>query len=302
MDQLVEAGASVVALVRDDVPETSVVRRWIGRVNQVRGSVEILATVERLIAEYGVTSVFHLAAQSQVEVANRSPASTFEANITGTWSVLEACRTVGGVEQVVLASSDKAYGDQPVLPYTEDMPLEAVHPYDVSKACSDLLGRCYARSYGLPVATTRCGNIFGPGDTNWRRLVPGIVRYVLEGERPVIRSDGKSTRDYLYVVDAALAYVRLAEAMARDGSLAGEAFNFSTDTPLSVLDLVSLIQKAAATDYEPDVQGTATNEISHQHLSSEKARSRFGWEPSFTVDEALAATVAWYRDELGLGG
>jgi CDP-glucose 4,6-dehydratase len=203
------------------------------------------------------------------------------------------------VEQVVLASSDKAYGEQPVLPYTEEMALLATHPYDVSKACADLIAQSYARTYGTPAAITRCGNFFGPGDTNWRRLVPGIIRDVVEGRRPVIRSDGSPTRDYLYVVDGARAYVCLAEALAKDPSLAGETFNFSTENPMSVLALVDLIQSAAETHLEPDVRGTATHEISHQYLSSAKAEKQLRWKPAYSIEEAMAETVAWYKALLG---
>lgn len=301
VDQLVGLGASVTVLVRDTVPPTSVSSRWAGRVQEVRGPVEDQAIVERMLGDYQVSCLFHLAAQSQVEVANRNPVPTFESNVAGTWSVLEAARRSDLIESVVLASSDKAYGDQKVLPYTEDMPLDAVHPYDASKACADIIGQSFARSFGVPTAITRCGNIFGPGDTNWRRIVPGTVRDVLFGRRPVIRSDGTLTRDYLYVVDAALSYLRLAEALAKDPNLAGEAFNFSTERPLSVLELVALIQQAAGTTMEPDVQGTASHEIKHQYLSAEKARRSLGWQPSFTVEEALATSVAWYRTELEVG-
>lgn len=297
---LVELGAAVVVLVRDEVPATSISVAWRERVARVRGAVEDQAVVERMLGEYGVQTLFHLAAQSQVEVANRNPVSTFESNVAGTWSVLEAARRAPEVAQVVLASSDKAYGDQTVLPYTEEMPLDAIHPYDTSKACADLIARSFATTFGVPAAITRCGNFFGPGDTNWRRLVPGIVRAVLEGRRPEIRSDGTLTRDYLFVVDGALAYMCLAEAMARRPELAGQAFNFSADQPLSVLDLVARIQKVAGTDLVPDVQATATHEISHQYLSSVKARGVLGWEPTYGLDEALTTTIDWYRAELQL--
>ena len=298
---LVDLGASVVVLVRDEVPPTTVSSTWRDRVSMVRGAVEDQSIAERMLGEYGARTLFHLAAQSQVEVANHNPASTFESNVAGTWSILEAARRSPEVAQVVLASSDKAYGEQPVLPYTEEMPLNATHPYDTSKACADLIARSFASTFGVPAAITRCGNFFGPGDTNWRRLVPGIVRSVLEGRRPEIRSDGTLTRDYLFVVDGARAYICLAEALARDPALAGRAFNFSADQPLSVLDLVARIQKIAGTDLTPDVQGTATHEISHQYLSSAKARSQLGWEPKYSIDEALSATIDWYRDELGIG-
>jgi CDP-glucose 4,6-dehydratase len=295
---LVELGARVTVLVRDAVPPSSVNRPWWDRVATVSGEVEDTRLVERLLGEYEVQSVFHLAAQSQVGVANTNPAATWEANVRGTWSLLEAVRRSPSVAQVVVASSDKAYGSQPSLPYTEDMPLLAVNPYDVSKACGDLIATCYARTFGTPVAVTRCGNFFGPGDLNWQRLVPGTIRSLLHGERPVIRSDGTLTRDYLYATDGVLAYLRLAEALAADPSLAGEAFNFSTERPLSVLELVALLQDAAGTTLEPVVLGTASHEIDHQYLSAAKARRVLDWRPRYSLEEALAETVEWYRAEL----
>ncbi|MGH9187051.1 MAG: NAD-dependent epimerase/dehydratase family protein [Acidimicrobiales bacterium] len=295
---LVGLGASVTVLVRDAIPPSSVSEPWLDRVATVDGPVEDQAVVERLLGEYEVNTLFHLAAQSQVGVANRNPAETFEANVKGTWSVLEAARRSPLVEQVVTASSDKAYGAQPVLPYDEGMPLLARNPYDVSKACADILARSYHSSFGLPVTVTRCGNFFGPGDRNWSRLVPSVVRHILRSERPIIRSDGRAVRDYLYVVDGAFAYLRLVEAMAADPSLAGEAFNFSTESPITVLELVAQIQEIAGTNLEPDVQATATNEIDEQFLSAEKARRRLGWAPGFTMREALEQTVDWYREYL----
>jgi CDP-glucose 4,6-dehydratase len=202
------------------------------------------------------------------------------------------------VEQVVTASSDKAYGAQPALPYDEDMPLLAVNPYDVSKACADLISTSYHRTFDVPVCVTRCGNFFGPGDRNWERLVPGTIRSLLRGERPIIRSDGSMVRDYLYVVDGALAYMRLVEAMAADPAVIGEAFNFSTETPLTVLQLVAELQKAAGTDLEPDIRATATHEIDSQFLSATKARKVLGWEPTRSVEAALGETVDWYRSHL----
>ena len=295
---LVELGAEVVVLWRDDVPATPVSDAWRGNVSVVTGDVEDQALLERMLVEYEVRTVFHLAAQTQVGVANENPVSTFRSNIAGTWSLLEAARRCPGVEQLVLASSDKAYGDQPTLPYDESMPLLAVNPYDVSKACADLIATSYHRTWGTPVSITRCGNFFGPGDSNWQRLVPGTIRSILLGERPVIRSDGTLRRDYLYVVDGALAYLCLAEAMVARPELAGEAFNFSTDRAFTVLELVALIQEAAGTDLEPDVRATAAHEIPSQHLSSAKARRELGWEPSRSVEQAMSETVAWYRSEL----
>jgi CDP-glucose 4,6-dehydratase len=232
-------------------------------------------------------------------VANRNPVATFEANVAGTWAVLEATRRSPTVEQVVTASSDKAYGTQPELPYDEAMPLRAVNPYDVSKACADLISTSYHATFGSPVCVTRCGNFFGPGDRNWERLVPSTVRSLLRGDRPIIRSDGTMVRDYLYVVDGALAYLQLAEAMAADPALHGEAFNFSTEVPLTVLELVERIQKAAGTDLAPDIQTTASHEINEQFLSAAKAHRMLGWWPRFSLDDALAATVDWYREHLG---
>ena len=301
-DLLVDRDAEVVVLVRDDVPLSPIVERWWGRVSVVRGACEDQAVVERMLGEYEVRTLFHLAAQSQVGSANRNPVATFESNVAGTWAVLEAARRSPLVEQVVVASSDKAYGDQPSLPYTEDKPLLAAHPYDVSKACADLLARTYHRSYGLPVTVTRCGNFFGPGDRNWERLVPGTIRSLLHGERPVIRSDGTMVRDYLYVIDGALAYLTLARAMADDPALHGEAFNFSTEAPLTVLELVELLQKAAGTDLEPDVRAETSNEIASQYLSAARAHEVLGWSPTHTIDGALADTVRWYREHLGEQG
>lgn len=292
---LVEAGAVVTILVRDDVPSNDIVDGWRDKVNIVRGACEDAAVVQRMLGEYEVRSVLHLAAQSQVRVANDNPLSTFEANIAGTWALLEGCRRTATVEEVALASSDKAYGSQPTLPYTEDMPLLAHHPYDVSKACGDMLATTYANTYGLNVCITRCGNFFGPGDRNWDRLIPGTYRSLVRGQQPIIRSDGSMIRDYLYAVDGALLYLGLVEAMHEDDSLRGEAFNFSSGRPMSVLEMLALIQESVGTDLEPDILGVATGEIDEQHLSSEKARRVLGWKPQFTIEDALAHTAAWYR-------
>lgn len=297
----VDLGSSVVILSRDDVPPTPVSHGWSEKVSVVRGQVQDGAVLERLLGEYEVVTVFHLAAQSQVGVANRNPVSTFETNVAGTWALLEAVRRSSTVSEVVVASSDKAYGTPERLPYTEDMPLRPIHPYDVSKGCADLIAGSYAGSYRLPVAITRCGNLFGPGDLNWQRLIPGTIRALLQAERPVIRSDGSMVRDYLYVADAVLAYLRLAEALAGDPSIGGRAFNFSLEQPCSVLEVVERLQVAAGTALEPDVRATASNEIPAQMLSASRARSELGWAPSVTLDEAFSATVDWYRGYLGGG-
>jgi len=296
---LVDLGASVVTLVRDELPVDSSGARSFGsildRVISVSGDVQDQAVLERLLGEYEVKTVIHLAAQSQVGVANRNPVGTFESNIRGTWALLEAVRRSVGVEQIVTASSDKAYGGQTSLPYTEETPLAGVNPYDASKACADLIAQSYHRTFSVPVAITRCGNFFGPGDVNWNRLVPGTIRSLLLGERPVIRSDGTMVRDYLYVVDGAWAYLQLVEAMARGLAVTGEAFNLSLEQPLAVLELVERIQKAVGTALEPDIRAEASHEIDRQFLSSAKARDVLGWSPRFTLDDGLAATVDWYR-------
>lgn len=271
---------------------------WAGAVSVVTGSLEELDVVERLLVEYEVATVFHLAAQSQVGVANANPRSTFETNIRGTWNLFEAARRAASVRQVLVASSDKAYGSQPELPYTEESPLLALHPYDVSKACADLISACYARCFEVPAVVTRCGNFFGPGDLNWARLIPSTIRSVLRGERPLIRSDGTMVRDYLYVKDGVRAYLMLAEALQQDPSIAGLAFNFSLEEPLSVLDVVARVQEAAGTALEPDVRATARHEIQDQYLSAERARSMIGWSPAYPLKAALVETVDWYRNYL----
>lgn len=297
--RLLAAGADVICLVRDWVPQSQLIRdRLIDRVKLVRGDVRNQADLERALGEYEVATVFHLAAQTIVGIANRNPVSTFETNIQGTWALLEACRRSPTVKQVVLASSDKAYGDQEELPYDEATPLQGTHPYDVSKSAADLIGRTYAVSYGLPVAITRCGNFYGGGDLNWNRIVPGTIRSVLRGQRPVIRSDGKFIRDYFYVEDGANAYIALAEALAARPDLTGQAFNFSNEIQVTVLDLVRRILRVMDSNLEPDVRNEASNEIIHQYLSAAKARRELGWSPLFDLEKGLAATIAWYRDFL----
>jgi CDP-glucose 4,6-dehydratase len=300
--RLVEQGASVVCLVRDWVPESELVRRrLIDRVKVVRGNICDLALIERALGEYEIDTVFHLAAQAIVSIANRNPISTFESNVQGTWVLLEACRRSPTVRQIVAASSDKAYGDQEILPYTETTPLQGVHPYDVSKSCADLIAHAYHVTYGLPVATTRCGNFYGGGDLNWNRIVPGTIRSVLRGQRPVIRSDGQYVRDYFYVEDGAAAYMLLAERLAGCPNLAGEAFNFSNELQVTVLELVECILAAIGSDLKPEIRNQASNEIRAQHLSAAKAREALGWRPLFDLKEGLALTIDWYREFLRNG-
>jgi CDP-glucose 4,6-dehydratase len=295
---LCELDADVVVVVRDEVPLGAVHAGWWSKVTRAGGDVRDQAFMERVLGESEAQTVLHLAAQTQVGVANHNPVSSFDSNIRGTWSVLEAIRRSPRVAQTVVASSDKSYGTQAVLPYTEDMPFQAVHPYDVSKAAADMIALSYAHSFEVPLAITRCGNFYGPGDTNWERLFPGLIRMLLDGQRPVIRSDGTLTRDYLYVVDGVWSYLQLAEALAERPDLSGEAFNFSAERPMSVLEVVALMQQAVGTEFEPDIRATATGEIPHQYLSAAKARSVLGWEPAYTFEEGLALTVEWYRAHL----
>ena len=297
--RLLAAGADVVCLVRDWVPQSEMVRsRDIERVKVVRGDVRDRDCLERSLGEYEINTVFHLAAQTIVGIANRNAISTFESNIQGTWNLLEACRRSPAVKSIVVASSDKAYGDQAVLPYSEDTPLQGQHPYDVSKSCADLIAQTYAVSYKLPVAITRCGNFYGGGDLNWNRIVPGTIRSAIKGKRPIIRSDGNYVRDYFYVEDGAAAYMTLAEALAKRPELGGEAFNFSNELQIPVLGLVQQILEQMGSTLEPDVRNQANNEIRYQYLSAAKAREVLGWQPLYTLDDGLSKTTIWYREFL----
>ena len=298
--RLLEAEADVVCLVRDWVPQSEFVRtRLNDRVKVVTGDVRSQSLLERVLGEYEIDTVIHLAAQTIVSIANRNPVSTLETNIAGTWAMLEACRRSSSVKQIVVASSDKAYGEHKQLPYNEDAPLVGRHPYDVSKSCADLIAQSYAVTYRLPVAITRSGNFYGGGDLNWNRLVPGTIRSVLRGKRPVIRSDGKFVRDYLYVDDGAAANMLLAERLASDDTLIGQAFNFSNESQATVLEVVERILKLMRSELEPEVRNEAVNEIREQYLNAQKARQILGWKPLFTLDEGLRHTIDWYREFLG---
>lgn len=293
---LLENRASVVCLMRDWVPQSSLLRdHLMERVRVVRGDVRDQALLERTLGEYEVDTVFHLAAQTIVGVANRNPISTFETNIGGTWTLLEACRRSPTVKAVVVASSDKAYGDQTNLPYDESAPLQGRHPYDVSKSCADLIAQAYAATYGMPVAVTRCGNLYGGGDLNWNRIVPGTIRSILSGQRPIIRSNGQHIRDYFYVEDGAAAYMLLAERLSEMSDLSGQAFNFSNEIQVSVVELVARILRLMGSDLQPLLCNEAQNEIRHQYLSAARARSVLGWQPSFTLNEGLERSIQWYK-------
>ena len=298
--QLIEGGSNVVCLVRDWGPQSELVRtHHIEQVTTVRGDVVDRQLIERTLGEYEVDTVFHLAAQTIVGIANRNPVSTFSTNIQGTWNLLEACRRSPKVSSIVVASSDKAYGDQEHLPYTETMPLQGRHPYDVSKSCADLIAQTYAASYDLPVAITRCGNFYGGGDLNWNRVVPGTIRSVIRGERPVVGSAGHFIRDYFYIEDGAAAYMLLGERLASDPALRGQAFNFSNENQVTVLELVDEILRKMKSSLRPEVLNQANNEIRHQFLSAERARTVLNWRPQFTLESGLDHTIAWYREFLG---
>jgi CDP-glucose 4,6-dehydratase len=303
--ELNRRGATTIGYVRDlgrhlsrrDDPETE-------PHFTVHGALEDYETILRAINEHEADTVLHLGAQPIVGIANRNPRSTFEANVRGTWNVLDACRELGTrVKRIVVASSDKAYGTAPSLPYDESMPLNGRHPYDASKSCTDIIAQTYHHTYGLPVCVTRAGNFYGGRDLNFNRIVPGVARWAINGERPILRSDGSMIRDYIYVRDVVFAYLALAEKM-EDRAIHGHAFNFSTEQPMSVVALVRHILAAAGRpDLEPIILGEATNEIPEQHLSATKARAMLGWTPAFTLDAALGETVAWYRAWLaGEGG
>ncbi|MEK4788939.1 MULTISPECIES: GDP-mannose 4,6-dehydratase [Bacillus] len=294
--ELIDQGANVTGFVRDQVPRSNLYQgSQFEKMNVVQGALEDMQTIERALGEYEIDTVFHLAAQAIVGVANRHPVSTFEANILGTWNVLEACRRQPLIKRVIVASSDKAYGDQEQLPYDEDMPLNGKHPYDVSKSCADLISHTYYNTYGLPVCITRCGNLYGGGDLNFNRIIPQTIQLVLEGEAPEIRSDGTFIRDYFYIEDAVKAYLLLAEKMEEKG-LAGEAFNFSNEIQLTVLELVDKILKAMGSELKPRILNQGTHEIKHQYLSAEKARKLLDWKPDYSIDEGLEKTIEWYRE------
>lgn len=260
----------------------------------VKGSVCNYGLVKKLIDRYKVEVVFHLAAESLVGDCQKDPARALSTNIRGTWSVLEACRHSSSITSIAVASSDKAYGNQDVLPYRENMPLQGKHPYDVSKSCADLIAYTYYHTYGVPVAITRCGNIFGPGDFNFSRLVPDTIRCVLTGKMLLIRSDGMFTRDYIYVDDVINGYMILAEKLKKF-KLAGEAFNFSNQSPIVAKELVDRIFKLACKKPNYRILNIAKYEIKQQYLSSRKARKILSWKPRVNLETGLLRTIEWYK-------
>jgi len=298
--RLLDEGAYVVALVRDLDPQSELLRSGtLQRVNVVNGELEGTTTVARAVVDHEVDTILHLGAQTIVGAALQTPASAFASNVMGTWNVLEAARLYSSlVRSVVVASSDKAYGTAAQLPYTEDMPLQGRGPYDVSKSCADLLATSYADTYGVPVLIARCGNIYGGGDLNWSRIVPGTIRSLLQGDQPVLRSDGTFRRDYLHVDDVVEAYMLLSD-VGLEGRHAGEGFNFSNEAPLTVREIYDLVCEATVGSVvEPKILGQAEHEIRDQWLSAEKARTQLGWTPRVSMTDGLARTVAWYRDLL----
>ncbi|MDD5110211.1 MAG: GDP-mannose 4,6-dehydratase [Patescibacteria group bacterium] len=293
---LVDAGAHVTILVRD-IPHRSYLYTCgcLPLVNQVFGELGNGDLLERVLNEYEVDTVFHLGAQAIVGIANRNPISTFESNIRGTWNLLEAVRRNPHVERVIVASSDKAYGNQDVLPYTEATSLSGRYPYDVSKSCVDLISQSYFHTYRTPVAIVRCGNFFGGGDLNFNRVVPGTVKFLWHDQSPIIRSNGMLVRDYFYIEDVAAAYRMLAENL-REKQLAGQAFNFASGNPVTVLEMVQRITALMGKALPPTILNTATNEIPAQYLSSQKAREVLGWQPQYTLDDGLRRTISWYDE------
>lgn len=301
--ELLSRGAYVVTLVRDFDPQSELIRRgYIKATSVVNGSLEDYGSLERAINEHEIEVVFHLGAQTIVTVANRSPLPTFEANIRGSYHLLEACQVHNDlVKAVVVASSDKAYGDSKALPYTEETPLLGRHPYDVSKSCVDLLASAYYHTYSTPVGVARCGNIYGGGDLNWSRIIPGTIRSLLQGERPVIRSDGQFVRDYVYVKDVVGAYLGLAEGIL-EGKARGEAFNFSPQRPYRVVEIVAAIRRLMhREELEPIILNKASGEIRDQILDATKARNLLGWQAGYSLKEGLKETIAWYQKFLEQG-
>ena len=295
--ELLARGSRCIVLVRDWDPQSELIRSGdIRRTTVVNGRLEDFATLERAVSEHAPGVVFHLGAQTIVGTAVRSPLLTFESNVRGTWNLLEAVRVHRDiVETIVVASSDKAYGVSDVLPYTEEMPVAGSYPYDVSKSCADLIAMAYAATYDLPVAVSRCGNIYGGGDLNWSRIVPGTIRSILRGERPVIRSDGTFVRDYVYVEDVVDGYLRIAEK-GDDPAVKGRAFNLSSEKPFTVLEITEAIRRLMGrADLDPVILDEARAEIRNQYLDSTRAREQLGWTPGHSLDEGLRKTIAWYR-------
>lgn len=298
---LLERGAAVIGLVRAREPESQLVRTGlIGRIDQVTGELLDYDLLKRTLVEKEIDTIFHLAGQTIVGIANREPVATFEINIRGTWLLLEAVRQTPSVRGVVVASSEKAYGEQANLPYLEEFPLQGRHPYEVSKSCADLIAQSFAHTFGLAIAVTRCSNLFGGGDLSWNRLIPGTIQSVLSGEKPVIRSDGSFRRDYLYVADAVRGYLMLAEKLTEPG-VRGEPFNLGSGCAVSALEVVrTIVALSGNPKLEPVILNEVKNEILDEYLSPEKAKRAIGWRPQYTLAGGLKETMAWYKAYLEL--
>lgn len=294
--ELLKQSANVYVLIRDFTPKSQFFSDGLDKkVNIIKGDLLDISLLQRILNEFDIDSVFHLGAQAIVGIANRGPISTFKSNIEGTWNLLEACRFSPWVKRIVVASSDKAYGAQKVLPYKEDAPMMGRHPYDVSKSCTDLISQTYFHTYKLPVCVTRCGNFFGGGDLHFNRVIPGTIKSVLNNEQPIIRSNGLFIRDYIYVRDVVDAYLTLAEKM-EDEKIIGQCFNFSTDQPFNVIEIVDeILSVMNAKHLKPVIQNQASNEIPEQHLCSQKAHDLLNWKPKYGVANGLQETVEWYK-------
>ncbi len=297
VQELLAQQAHIHVIVRDMVPDSLFFQLKLNeQVTVIQGDLLDYQLLLRVLNEFDIETVFHLGAQAIVGYANRSPLSTFKSNIEGTWNLLEACRLSPWVKRIIVASSDKAYGEQATLPYKEDTPLQGKHPYDVSKSCTDLIAQSYFHTYQLPVCVTRCGNFFGGGDLHTNRIIPGTIAKVLQGHQPIIRSNGLFIRDYIYIKDVVHAYLTLAEQMNRN-DIVGQCFNFSTDKPFTVIQIVQeILTLMKAQHLESIIENRATNEIPAQHLCSDKARNLLKWQPTYGVTKGLEETIAWYRE------
>ena len=293
---LIEKGANVVTIVRDIKKKSNIdIMNLREGIDLIHGDIVNYDICSRVLNEYNVDSVFHIAAQAIVLSANKSPLPTFESNIKGTWNILEACRLNKGVKRIVVASSDKAYGEQKKLPYKEESPLLGYYPYDASKACTDILARCYFKTYNLTLAVTRNANTYGPADMNFSRIIPDIIKTLINGKQPVIRSDGSPQRDYMFIKDSVNAYLTLAENLHRK-EIIGESFNFGTGKPVGVLALLrKVLNLMKKENIKPKILGLAKNEIDRQYLSIEKAKRLLNWHPDYTLDQGLKETVDWYK-------
>ena len=293
---LIEKDANVITIIRDIKKKNNIdILNLKNNIDIIPGDLVNYDNCSRTINEYNIDTVFHIAAQAIVGPANKSPLSTFESNIKGTWNVLEVCRLNDNVKRIVVASSDKAYGQQKNLPYTEESPLLGYYPYDASKACADILARCYFKTYSMSLAITRNANTYGPADMNFSRIIPDTIKSIIEGKQPVIRSDGSFERDYMFIKDAVRSYLTLAENLHRK-EIIGQAFNFGSEEKISVLDLFKKILKIMGKeDVKPKILGQAKNEIDRQYLSIEKAKKLLNWSPKYNIDEGLRETLGWYR-------